>query len=411
MSLDEAQPRGRALRMLVIGEEHVREKVARHYRLLRERGVEAHFYVDDRSGITRASGAGEGLPIHYAPDPSAGTGALLRYWRGFARKVRELRPDVLEVYTSINPAALLPMVLYARARGLPVVVVCRGELHPAILGRMSAAWRGALAGTLRAATLVIYKEKYMPEVLARYCPRTPRLGWSNAIPVGPEPEYGRRENDVLFLNSFQPARNLPVIVRAAAAVRRAVPDARFHLVGGAGELARTSPFFAGLVRYEQEVRAVIEAEGVGDFVQIHPFTSEVEPWFRRAKVFLFPADHVFCNYALLEAMERGVPPVVSDEKDPDARRIVEHGTSGLVVPITPGAVADAVVQLLSDEPRRVALGRGARRMVQERYDLDGSLAALADAYRAVAAGRVPRAALRGRAPAPAPEPAAAGAET
>lgn len=54
--------------------------------------------------------------------------------------------------------------------------------------------------------------------------------------------------------------------------------------------------------------------------------------YKRAKFFLLPADIVFCNYALLEAMSFGVVPIVSRVEG--TSRIVKEGIDGLVVPNT-----------------------------------------------------------------------------
>lgn len=374
------------LRMLVIGEEHVRSKAARHYALLREKGVEASFYVDDRSGITRSSEADIDLRVRYGPNPRGGILALLAYWRSFASELRTMRPHVVEVYTSIHPAVLLPMVTFARALGISVVVVCRGEIHPERLARIGRTWRMPFWAILRSANLVIYKELYMAEVLARHVPGVPVFAWNNAVPPGPEPEYGRAADHVLYLNFFRRPRNLELIVRAAERVLREVPGAEFHLVGGARELAERSDFYADLNDYEEEIRSLIRELALEDRVHIHPFTADVQAHFASAKVYLLPADRVFCNYALLEAMAAGIPPIVSADVDPGARLIVEDGVSGYVVEREPQRVADAITRLLRDEALRQELGRGARRTIEERFDLFRTAEALVEQYRALAAG-------------------------
>jgi glycosyltransferase involved in cell wall biosynthesis len=375
---------GRLVKMLLVGEEHLRDKVLRHYGMLERRGIRTWFFVDDRSGITRRLPEAELARVTFGPDPSKGAGALLAYWAAFRRCFERVRPDVLEVYTSINPYAVLPMVAYARMRGARVAVVCRGELYPDDFAKQSPLQRRVFTRILRLAHLIVYKESYMPEVLARLCPRTPLYEYTNAVPVGPEPEYARTGNHLLFLNFFKPSRGLEVIVRASAKVRERVPDLQVHLVGGAGELARTSGFYAEMLQVEDGLRELIRERGVEDVVHVHPFTTDVRPHYDRAKGYLFPADNVWCNYALLEAMERGVPAVVSDHKDPHARRIVEHGVSGLVVPPDDERLAGAMLELLDCEERRQAMGRAARAKVVRDFDMDRGIDALAGRYLALA---------------------------
>lgn len=387
-------PAGRPLRILLIGEEHVRGKVARHYAALEEaHGIETHYFVDDRSGITHAMAEGTQLRMHYAPNPRAGRGGVLRYWAAFRRCFRAVRPDVVEMYTAISFQVLLPMVLYAAARGVPRVVMCRGELYPQGFERYhTRLQRWLFVRILRSSQLVVYKELYMEAQLARFCPGVPRIFWGNAIAVGGEPRYERDGDEVLFLNFFKEWRNLELVVRAAARVAERVPGVRFRLVGGTARLASAGSFYAGLDDYERTILALIDELGLGGTVEVIPFTHQVEPYYAAAKAYFLPADLIYCNYALLEAMERGVPPVVSADRDPDARRIVDHGVNGLVAPLDEAALADAIVSLLRDEPRRQALGRAARATVVERFDLRREIERLGDAYAAVAAGRRPAAA-------------------
>jgi glycosyltransferase involved in cell wall biosynthesis len=288
------------------------------------------------------------------------------------------------VYSSIQFAVLYPMVRYARARGARVVVVCRGELYPPVFyDETSRSGQWFLTRILRAADLIVYKELYMPGMLDRLAPDPPRFLWSNAVPVGEEPDYRRNEDIVLFLNFFKRFRNLDVAIRAAALVRERFPAARFILVGGTSSLADKGGFFSDLLDYEKELLGLIEELGLEGYVEIRPFTSEVEPYYAAAKVYLLPSDLVFCNYALLEAMERGVPAVVTGEKDPDAARIVEEGVSGRVVRIDPGAVAEAVVDLLSDEDRRLRMARAAHEKIRKDYNLRTQAVSLAGQYRSL----------------------------
>jgi glycosyltransferase involved in cell wall biosynthesis len=388
-------PRGEAtLKLLLIGEEHVRPKVARHYQLLEEgAGIETHFFVDDRSGITsRLQTHGPPLRIEQAPVPRRTLPGILRYWIAFVRCLERVRPQVLEVYTAIHFALLYPMVLYARARGVRVVVVCRGELYPEYFytetGRIG---RWCMVHILRAADLIIYKERWMLPILERFAPKVRRFEWFNAVPIGPKPGVEREGNVVLFLNFFKRFRNVDVAVRAAARVREQIPDVRFLLVGGTSELAEKGQFYADLLAHERELLAMVEELGLRGTVEILPFTNQVDAFYSAAKVYLLPADVVFCNFGLLEAMERGVPPVVTGEKDPDAQRIVEDGVSGRVVNIDPGEVAEAVIGMLQDEDSRREMARAAREKIVRDFNLGTLIGSLGQQYQQlVRPGGVPR---------------------
>ena len=63
----------------------------------------------------------------------------------------------------------------------------------------------------------------------------------------------------------------------------------------------------------------------------------------------------------------GVPCVVSDI--PGCREVVEHGRNGLLVPLANvQALADAIVDLLSNRAKAQRMGAEGRRMALERFD-------------------------------------------
>ncbi len=68
-------------------------------------------------------------------------------------------------------------------------------------------------------------------------------------------------------------------------------------------------------------------------------------------------------------------------------------TGLLVPPGDPRALADALVALAEDEPRRRALGVAARRVALERYSWDEVARRLREIYEALAERRVPVAAV------------------
>jgi glycosyltransferase involved in cell wall biosynthesis len=136
---------------------------------------------------------------------------------------------------------------------------------------------------------------------------------------------------------------------------------------------------------EGELRGALEAlvheRGLADRV--------VFAGFRRDLDVLLPAFSVFClssrleglGTSLLDAMAFGLPVVATAAGGiPEA---VEDGVTGrLAPPRDPRALADALADVLSDEPRRRALGAAGRRRFLERFTVDhmvdGTLRVLAE---------------------------------
>jgi glycosyltransferase involved in cell wall biosynthesis len=145
------------------------------------------------------------------------------------------------------------------------------------------------------------------------------------------------------------------LLEAAPLVLARVPEARFVVVG------------------EGELRPALEARvaalGLGGRFILAGFRDDVDA--------LLPAFTVFClsshseglGTSLLDAMNFERPIVATAAGGiPEA---VEEGVTGRVVPIRDvQALADALVDVLSDEGRREVMGRAARRRFEERFTAD-----------------------------------------
>lgn len=190
---------------------------------------------------------------------------------------------------------------------------------------------------------------------------------SNKVIIGSEPCYSRDTKSVLFLNLLKKYRRIELIIQAAAIVSKKIPDARFLLVG-AGRYAQ----------YEDELKKLTRTLGLEEIVSFLPYTESPTQYYETASIFLLPADIVFCNNALLESMERGVPPIVADV--PGAELIVEHEKSGLRVNQDASAIADAIIRLLSDESLRLELALGARYKIKTEFDERSRADLLRDLY-------------------------------
>ncbi|HXY38331.1 MAG TPA: glycosyltransferase [Vicinamibacteria bacterium] len=142
------------------------------------------------------------------------------------------------------------------------------------------------------------------------------------------------------------------LIAAMALARPRVPEARLVVCG------------------EGELRGAIEAQvgslGLRDRVVLAGFRRDLDQ--------LLPAFSVFClssrleglGTSLLDAMGFGLPVVATAAGGiPEA---VEDGLTGRVVPPRqPAALAEALLEVLGDEQRRLALGAAGRRRFLERF--------------------------------------------
>jgi glycosyltransferase involved in cell wall biosynthesis len=88
-------------------------------------------------------------------------------------------------------------------------------------------------------------------------------------------------------------------------------------------------------------------------------------------VFLLPADVVFPNYSLLEAMSLGVPPIVQESNGSEL--IVTDGVDGYILPPEKHKWKECMLRLIEDVDLRKKMGEAARLKVTDMYSIDGYL--------------------------------------
>ena len=177
----------------------------------------------------------------------------------------------------------------------------------------------------------------------------------NGVLIPPRADAGEREHRLLFAGRQEPRKGLPVLLRAWPEIRRRT-SARLR-VAGADPLA---------------VRLLLTRERLADdgidvlgFLTQEELTAEL----LAAKVFVAPSlGGESFGMALTRAFACATPVVASDI--PGYRDVMTPDT-GVTFPAgDTEALVEAVAQLLDDEPRRRALGEGARQVALERYSWD-----------------------------------------
>jgi glycosyltransferase involved in cell wall biosynthesis len=110
--------------------------------------------------------------------------------------------------------------------------------------------------------------------------------------------------------------------------------------------------------------------------------AELLRLYQQASVMIQPMIDSTANNALLEAMACGLPVVASDVGG--VRDYADETCSVLVPPGDPETMADAVVDLVSDEVRRTRLGTGAYRKAQD-YSWENIIDQLKEVYTVILA--------------------------
>ncbi len=170
---------------------------------------------------------------------------------------------------------------------------------------------------------------------------------------------------ILFFGRIWPYKGLDVLIRAAPRIQATVPGARI-LIGGEGE-------DFGKYAAQMHDREMFEVHNTYISYALR------DRLFRRAAVVVLP---------YVEATQSGVIPVACSYSKPVvASRVgaipesmVDGETGILVPPSDPAALADAIISLLQDPTRRLAMGAAAKRFLDQQASMSVIAAAHCQAY-------------------------------
>jgi phosphatidylinositol alpha-mannosyltransferase len=192
----------------------------------------------------------------------------------------------------------------------------------------------------------------------------------NGVLIPPDADPAGRDHTVVFIGRHDPRKGLPTLLRAWPAIHAAT-GARLRLIG-------TDPLQYRLLH----ARLRFDESGI-DVLGIVP--NEVRTHeLLHAKVSVTPAlGGESFGLVLAEAFACATPAVASDI--PGYAAVATPDAARLVPPSSPELLAEAVVDVLSDEGRRVEMGRAAREHALANYAWDDIARRLEDVYLEAAA--------------------------
>lgn len=130
------------------------------------------------------------------------------------------------------------------------------------------------------------------------------------------------------------------------------------------------------------LEAHAERVGVDDHVAFHGFVKAdkaVIGHIKAADLFVLPSTREGFPNTILEANACGVPSIVVDHPENGSPAVVNDGTTGFVVAPTADAMADRIVDVLTDDELLETLSEGARQY-GEAHDWDGIVDDLEQVY-------------------------------
>ncbi|MDP9412361.1 MAG: glycosyltransferase family 4 protein [Actinomycetota bacterium] len=313
----------------------------------------------------------EGLPVRALLGERVKRRVSVSYARELGRLARKGRFDLVHAHIYASAAA---SAAATRGTGVPLVVTEHTE----------ATWQDRRA---RLVSGSIYRRARY--VIAVSGPIRRRLIERDAVPpekvtVIPNaviaasgaptdlssilPEARRDGPLIGVVARLQPEKGVTKFLRAAARVGAEVPNASFLVVGD------------GPLR--GELSALAERLGLSDRARFLGYRSDARAIVSLLDVLVVPSLTEGAPLTVLEAMASGVPVVASAVGGiPDQ---VRHGKEGLLVrPGDPGALCDALVELLRDPARARRLGEAGRRRVEREFSHEATVRRVEAVYRGV----------------------------
>lgn len=173
-------------------------------------------------------------------------------------------------------------------------------------------------------------------------------------------EMGETENKLFFLSildEFHRYKGLDYLLKALKIVKKEIPDIKL-IIGGKGKL----------LNYYKNMA---ESLGLNDNVEFHGFIPDekIVEYYNKCNIFILPsissAQEGF-GIVALEAMACKTP-VISTEIVGVAADLKNRNAGIITSPKNSEKLADAIIEVLTDESLQKRMGDNARKLVEEKY--------------------------------------------
>lgn len=178
--------------------------------------------------------------------------------------------------------------------------------------------------------------------------------------------FGSGEHLMTMVGTFKRQKGHRYLVEAATSVVRRWPDLHILLVGG-GDLA-------------PEIETQVNAAGLSNRVHLLGSRRDVPEILAASDSFVLPSLWEGLPVALVEAMASGLP-VIATSVSGTEQVMVEGVTGLLVAPGDAGALADAMIELLSDPAGAATMAAAGRERVAALFSAQGQAERLTALFR------------------------------
>jgi glycosyltransferase involved in cell wall biosynthesis len=190
--------------------------------------------------------------------------------------------------------------------------------------------------------------------------------------VGVRDEFGIPETAPVigYVGRLEEEKGTQFFIEALPAISRALPPARYLIVGEASDEQE---------EFDARARERVRELGIADRVSFTGFRDDVPDLIAAMDVAVVPSLREAFGLVNVEVMACGRPLVAT--RVGGIPEVVEDGTTGILVPPgDSGALAEAVLSLMADPGRRRAMGEAGRRRAAQFFDIRAHVRKMEDLY-------------------------------
>ncbi len=171
-----------------------------------------------------------------------------------------------------------------------------------------------------------------------------------------------------YVGRLMPEKDLTTWLRAASMVAKQFPKACFVLVGEGRDETTL-----------QELKDLATSLDIADRVIFPGYRRNLQPVYASFNLFVLSSLREGLPNSILEAMALGLPVVTTDVAG--AKELVAHGKTGFVVPQgDPERMAQAMLDILSNEDTRKLMGKAGRLRIEQEFSFQQRLNKIEDLY-------------------------------
>jgi glycosyltransferase involved in cell wall biosynthesis len=187
-------------------------------------------------------------------------------------------------------------------------------------------------------------------------------------------ELGIPSNAIVILTCarIEPAKNIQLILRIAAAVKRAVPSLVFVIAGSGSHLEA----------YRHQCRT----EGLESLVHLIGYRADIESLMAASEIFLLPSFLELHSIAVLEALRMQLPVVISSQVGCNDEMIKSGWNGYLCDPYEDHQWVTTLTDLANSAESRDRVGRNGQATCHNQFDIRSTAAQFEELYLELALG-------------------------